>query len=91
MPIDRPGRSTRSLSHGATLRQPVRLTFLTQYQVGLYSVLGAAFQQRVFVLFQRLRHRLAERRQVHHLLIPPCSRKRQVGVVQVAMRYTTGH
>ena len=32
------------------------------------------------------RHCLAERRQVHHVLIAPCRHKRQVGVVQVAAR-----
>lgn len=89
-PIDRPGRSTHSSSHRPALRQPVRFTLLTQYQVGLYSLLGAAFQQRMLILFQRLPHRLAERRQVHHVLIASCGHKRQVGVVEVAARIRRG-
>ncbi|MNG57882.1 hypothetical protein D3C78_938610 [compost metagenome] len=58
--IDRPGRSTHSPSHSTALRQPVRFALVTQYQVGLYSQLGAAFQQRMLILFQRLRHRLVQ-------------------------------
>ena len=58
--IDRPGRSTHSPSHSTALRQPVRFALVTQYQVDLYSQLGAAFQQRMLILFQRLRHRLVQ-------------------------------
>lgn len=67
-----------------TARQPVGLAVLTQLQAGLDAVLRLALQQFYLVLLQRLRHRLAERRQAHGVLMPPCLHKRQVGVIEIA-------
>lgn len=71
--IDRRGRSSPPLLRLLRLacRQPVHVTVIIQPQVGLDTQFGAAFEQRAFILFQRLRHRQPERRQVHHVLIAP--------------------
>ncbi len=63
----------RQINHGLLIGRADRLTHrhtaphfgnqsasVTQYQADLYSQLGAAFQQRMLILFQRLRHRLVQ-------------------------------
>ncbi len=69
-----------------TARQPVGLAVLTQLQAGLNAVLRLALQQLYFVLLQRLRNSVPERRQAHGVLMPPGLHKRQVRVVQVTLR-----
>ena len=66
--------------------QPVRFAVVTQLQAGLNAVLRLALQLLYLVLLQRLRDSLPERSQAHRVLMTPGLHKRQVRVVQVALR-----
>ncbi len=69
-----------------TSRQPVGLAVFAQLKTGLDAVLRFALQQLYLVLLQRLRHRLAERRQAHGVLMASGFHKGQVSVIEVAAR-----
>jgi hypothetical protein len=81
-----PVESEVLFSDGFALGEPVGLAVLIQYQVGLYALIGFAFEQHHLILLQRLRHGPTKGGEVHRVFVPPGLHKRQVGVIQILSR-----
>ncbi len=82
------GENDRDRVHSVrfTLRQPIGLTILTQYQVGLYPLIGLALKQGDLVFAQGLRYGSSERRQIQRVFVSSRLHIRQVSVIQILAR-----